>query len=260
MSLVEDLLGGPVEVEVLKDKPGRRQTARARGPRGTAIVKQYVSDRAPIVAARLQALADGPPEPVVPAVLGCDPTAHVVVLTDVPGTPLSHDLAAVGRVGQALGTWHAWWAGQRPGPLEDHTPARELAIIDTWLARTDGRPAEAAATVRHRLSDITWAPATVVHRDLYEEQILLGPAVGLIDLDDVALGPPELDLGNLLAHLHLLGRRRQVDVRSAAATLLAAYRTAGLTLDDDLLSALRLLSLARLACIHSDAGLLDGCR
>lgn len=257
MSLVEDLLGGPVELEVLKDKPGRRQTARARGPKGTAIVKQYVSDRAPLVAARLQALADGPPEPVIPAVLGCDSAAHVVVLTDVPGTPLSNDLAAVGRVGQALGAWHAWWAGRRPGPLQEHTPARELAIIDAWLARADRLPAEAAAAVRSRLGTITWAPATVVHRDLYEEQVLVGPVVGLIDLDDVALGPPELDLGNLLAHLHLFGRRRQVDVHSAAATLLASYRTAGPTLDDDLLDALRLLSLTRLACIHGDAGLLD---
>jgi hypothetical protein len=34
-----------------------------------------------------------------------------------------------------------------------------------------------------------------VHRDLYEEQVLLGERVALIDLDDAALGPPELDIG-----------------------------------------------------------------
>ena len=72
--------------------------------------------------------------------------------------------------------------------------------------------------------------------------------MGLIDLDDVALGPAELDLGNLLAHLHLLGRRAQVDVRLPIAKLLTAYWAAGPPLNDDLLDDLRLLSLARLAC------------
>ncbi len=257
MTLLEDLLGSPVELEVLKDKPGRRQTARARGPRGTAIVKRYTSDRAPVVAARVQALADGPSEPVLPAVLRCDPDAHLVVLTEVPGIPFSHDLDAAGRVGRALGAWHTWWAGQRPGPLSDHTPARELAILDGWLARSGTGPASAASAARRQLGNIAWESTTVVHRDLYEEQVLIGSDVGLIDLDDVALGPAELDLGNLLAHLHLLGRRQQLDVRSAASTLLAAYRATGPTLDDDLLDALRLLSLCRLVCIHGDAGLLD---
>ena len=43
-----------------------------------------------------------------------------------------------------------------------------------------------------------------MHRDLYEEQLLAGERIGLIDLDDAALGPPELDLGNLLGHVELL--------------------------------------------------------
>ena len=36
---------------------------------------------------------------------------------------------------------------------------------------------------------------------------MVGERIGLIDLDDSALGPPELDLGNLLGHLLLLERR-----------------------------------------------------
>lgn len=255
--LLEDLLGSPIKIEVLKDKPGRRRTMRARGPHGTAIVKQYASDRAPVVAARLQALADGPSEPVVPAVLGCDADAHVIVLSDFRGTPFSQDLGAAGSVGRALGAWHASWAGLRPAPLSDHTPARELAALDRWVAGADPSPAEAAVAIRRRLADVTWTSATVVHRDLYEEQILIGPTVGLIDLDDAALGPAELDLGNLLAHLQLLARRAEVDVRSAITELLTAYRATGPPLNHDLLDDLRLLSLARLACIHGDAGLLD---
>ena len=46
----------------------------------------------------------------------------------------------------------------------------------------------------------------LIHRDLYDQQILLreDAAICLIDLDDMALGHPMLDLGNFIAHLHLL--------------------------------------------------------
>jgi len=56
---------------------------------------------------------------------------------------------------------------------------------------------EIGVTVAAALPDLNagWTPATVVHRDLYEEQVLLGERVGLIDLDDAALSPAELDVG-----------------------------------------------------------------
>src|SRR5204862_293349 len=60
-----ELLGAPVVLEELKYKPDRRRTSRATGPRGSAIVKQYTSERAPTVAARVAALADGPADPAV---------------------------------------------------------------------------------------------------------------------------------------------------------------------------------------------------
>jgi len=63
------LVGEPLRLSVLKHKPGRRLTLRARGPGGSAIVKRYGSDRAPRVAARVAALAGGPAEPLVPEVL-----------------------------------------------------------------------------------------------------------------------------------------------------------------------------------------------
>jgi len=251
------LVGAPVELEVLKDKPGRRRTARACGPHGTAIVKWYASERAPVVAARVAALSGGPSSPAIPAVLGCDPADHTVVLSDVDGTPFSGRLDAAAEVGRALGAWHGWWEGRAPAPLQPHTAEREFEVLDQWRSRAEPGPAKAAAAVRDQLGGVSWAPSTVVHRDLYEEQILVGPVVGLIDLDDVAVGPPELDLGNLLAHLDLLGRRRSVDIGPVVTDLLDAYRTTGPALDDALLHALCRLSKARLACIHDDAGLLD---
>lgn len=254
--MLTDILGTPVEWQVLKDKPGRRRTARASGPRGTAIVKWYASERAPVVATRVTALCDGPSAPAIPAVLGCDPATHTLVLSDVAGAPFSSRLDAAADVGRALGVWHRWWAGRAPVSLQPHTAERELEVLDDRLARAEPGPGRAAGAIRDRLADISWSPATVVHRDLYEEQIMIGPVVGLIDLDDVAIGPPELDLGNLLAHLDLLGRRGAVHVGPAVNELLDAYRTTGPVLDEGLLDALHQLSKARLACIHNDAGLL----
>ena len=206
------LLGAPIALEVLKDKPGRRATMRARGSRRSAIVKTYASQRAATVAARVRGVAGGPGEPVVPEVLLLDEALHLVVLSEVPGEPLTHSLTsgdrhACARAGAALGAWHAAWRGTAPGAHRPHTAAREIEILEARLART---PPELAAAVRAALpplADGDWGWPTIVHRDLYEEQIMVGERIGLIDLDDSALGPPELDIGNLLGHLLLLERR-----------------------------------------------------
>jgi len=94
-----------------------------------------------------------------------------------------------------------------------------------------------------------WECSTVVHRDLYEEQVLMGEQVGIIDLDDAALVPPELDLGNLLAHLELLGVRSGTDLTRAGDALLHGYEGVA-PVDPVLLDRVRRLSLLRLACIH----------
>ena len=49
-----------------------------------------------------------------------------------------------------------------------------------------------------------WVGRVAVHRDLHDGPLLVdGTQVGLLDPDTLALGEPELDLGNLLAHLQL---------------------------------------------------------
>ncbi|MGH2848750.1 MAG: phosphotransferase, partial [Thermoleophilaceae bacterium] len=101
-----------------------------------------------------------------------------------------------------------------------------------------------------------WPVPGVVHRDLYEEQVLVGERVGLIDLDDVALGPPELDVGNLLAHVELLALRSGRSLCRPAATLLDGYAETGPGLDPALLGRCRALTLLRLACIHREPALL----
>jgi len=262
ISRLEAPLGAPVALEELKRKPGRRCTFRASGSERTAIVKVYASERAATVAARIAALADGPEEPLVPDVVLVEPRLRMVVLTELRGDPLriavlGGDAAACLRAGAALGRWHSFWRGRLPAALRPHTIKRELEILRSQAARA---PAAIAAATRSAFSSFPtddWPSVTVVHRDLYEEQVLLGDQVGLIDLDDTALGPPELDIANLCAHLELLGLRARRDLSPMERVLLDGYASAGPPLDPSLLSRGRRLALLRLACIHRNDALIE---
>jgi Ser/Thr protein kinase RdoA (MazF antagonist) len=262
IDLLENLVGAPVELEDLKHKPGKRLTLRASGPVRSAIVKRYESPRAPIVAARVQALANGPNEPLVPELLLSDATRSLVVLSDLPGVPLreavlAHDRESCRRVGTALGRWHRAWIGKAPAPLRPHTGDREREIILRRASRAaPGGLAEQAESFLRGLS-FRWACTTVVHRDLYEEQILLGESVAMIDLDDAAAGPPELDLGNLWAHIELLGLRVRRDLEMPMRELLAGYAEEGPRLEPGLLDNFRRLTLVRLACLNDSPHLLE---
>jgi Ser/Thr protein kinase RdoA (MazF antagonist) len=258
---LEGLLGKPVSFEALKYKAGRRRTLRAVGPAGSAIVKLYASERAATVAARVGALGAGPAEPMVPRILLCDPARRMVALSYVPGTPLrqavlTNDGEACARAGLALGAWHAFWRGKAPRSMTRHTSDREIEIIDE---RADALPTVTAERVRvlaRRLRP-AWSCPTVVHRDLYEDQVVIGDRVGLIDLDDAALGPPELDIGNLLAHIELRVLRAGGGLAGIAEPLLEGYAASGAVLDPLLLDRCRRLSLLRLFCIHREPRLLS---
>ncbi|HWB71922.1 MAG TPA: phosphotransferase [Egibacteraceae bacterium] len=245
----------PVVVEVLKHKPGRRLTVRAATTRGPVIAKAYASQRAPAVAARVRALAGGPREPRLPTVLHTDAALGFVVLSAVPGRPLgdsvdAEDDRACRAVGAALGRWHRAWHGAPPPVLRSHTVEAELA---TLADRAAAAPSGISAGVRAlaRALDRPWARTTVVHRDLYEQQILVADRVDLIDLDNAAAAPPELDVGNLLAHLQLRGARD-----TTGSAILDGYRQAGGELDDVRLRQCTALARLRLACIHSEPALL----
>jgi Ser/Thr protein kinase RdoA (MazF antagonist) len=249
-------LGGPVTFEVLKEKAGRRRTMRAVGVRGTAIVKVYASERAPTVAARVAALRDGSREPRLPEVLLVRPSDHTVVLSEVPGRPLGElvvagDSGAARRAGRAVGRWHHAWRSRCPGPLRQHTVERELEILERHAKEAAAPTAEAVRAAPPELAE-PWPCSTVVHRDLYEDQIMLGKEVGLIDLDDAACGPPELDVGNLLAHLELLALRCDRDLEPMSDAFLTGYAESGAALNSRRLDQCRRLTLLRLACIHED--------
>ena len=254
---LERLLGGPVELVELKRKPGRRRTLRATGPCGRAIVKIYATPRAGAVADRLGAIQDGPAEPRLPQVLHVDPDVGLLVLSEVDGEPLrypvlSGDRGVCHRTGQVLAGWHRAWRGRPPDALPHHTAGRELEALSRQASLAPDGLGHRALEEGRELVGHEWACATVVHRDLYEEQILLGPdgGVGLIDLDDAAAGPPELDVGNLLAHLELLAVRTGRNLQAEGDAVLDGYLSVAPSLDGQLLERCRRLTLLRLACIH----------
>ena len=67
----------------------------------------------------------------------------------------------------------------------------------------------------------------VIHRDLYPDQVIrVGGQIGLVDLDEVAWGEPELDIGNFVAHLILGDLQKWRTERPAfrqARAFLSAY-------------------------------------
>jgi Phosphotransferase enzyme family len=253
---LEQIVGAPVEIEQLAHRPGHRRTLRASGPVRTAIVELYASDRSETVASRVGALGAVPPGVAVPRLLLNDRELHMVVVSEVVGEPLTatlveRDLAACRMVGAAVGSWHRSWRGRAPSPLRPHGADRELEMLHRCADAASPRIAEAVRRSAADLGD-RWACTTVVHRDLTDARILVGERVGLIGLDYAALGPPELDVGNLLAHVDLLSLRSGRDLAETREELVLGYEGFGENLDEELLDRCRRLARLRLACIHDE--------
>jgi hypothetical protein len=253
---LERIVGAPVQLEPLRHEPGSWRKLRASGPVRTAIVKLYASNRVEEVAARVAAVADGPPEVTVQRVIMCDPHLDMVVLSEVKGEPLTGplregDATACRCAGAAVGAWHRGWTGRTPEPLRAHTVEDELQILER---HTQSASPDLAAMVRRAAADLgePWESTTVVHRDLYPEQILMGERVGLIDLDHAALGPPELDVGNLMAHVDLLSLQSGRDLAPMSDEFQLGYEGFRDGLDETLLDRCRRLARLRLACIHDE--------
>jgi Ser/Thr protein kinase RdoA (MazF antagonist) len=118
-------------------------------------------------------------------------------------------------------------------------------------ARRDGCEGDA---VRAGNPTDGFAVAAARRRSL--QKVLIGERVGLIDLEDAAAGPPELDVGNLLAHLELLGLRSGYEPAEVETALLDGYLARG-PLEMRRLDQCRWLRRIRLACIHGERRLLE---
>jgi Ser/Thr protein kinase RdoA (MazF antagonist) len=181
-------------VQVLRYVPGRRVATRVRTGGSEAVLKIFASPRARGNHRRLTALAS---TDLVPYPLAVDETGHVGLMEFIDGTPLSADRSpdAAHQAGAAVRRLHD--SGARLDRA--WSVADELA----QLRRTAGPQTHAAVEEAIR----RWTPASLntsvpSHRDCYPAQaVLTSRGVRLIDLDDAAMAPAGLDVGNFTAHL-----------------------------------------------------------
>jgi glycosyltransferase involved in cell wall biosynthesis/aminoglycoside phosphotransferase (APT) family kinase protein len=229
---------------LLRRVPGRRATFAGNRSGEPVVVKAFASPRARGNARRLSALAAAGLGDVVPSALATSSDGHVGLVSFRPGTVME-DLAdeeftrAAGHTGRVLRRLHdsgahldrRWTHADEQGQLLRRAP--------------DGCRAAAAAEAARPLSSHAVVPS---HRDLHPRQVVAlenGAGVCLIDLDDAALAPAGLDVGNMTAHLRreaVLGRRTPQVAEAAIRAFLAGYGTP----PPDLVTWER-LSLARLA-------------
>jgi len=153
-------------------------------------------------------------------------------------------VTGAGAAGMALHRLHACGA-----ELDRRwTHADEVARL---VRRAPASCARAGAMAAARPVD-AYEPLVPSHRDLHPQHVIVsGEAVGFIDLDDCALAPPGLDVGNMVAHLRreaLVGRRRVEVAARAVSAFLEAYGAAPPDLSTWV--ALALARLAGLAETH----------
>ncbi|MFM6848411.1 MAG: phosphotransferase enzyme family protein, partial [Terrabacter sp.] len=243
--------------------PWRRIAVLAQLGGATVVVKVFASPRARGNARRLLALAGTEVAGIVPAVVGCDHSGHVLAVTYRDGTipdhlPDSAYAAHFADVGRALRALHDSGAD-----LD-----REWGC-DEEVAQLIRRHVPETAELVHRLEASTqWlrgAPVVPSHRDFHPRQVVVTPAGGiaLIDLDDAAMAPRGLDVGNMVGHLvreRVTGRRPAAVVEAATAAFLEGYGTSE-DLDETSVHAWTTLSLVRLAALaetrHQDPGQRD---
>jgi aminoglycoside phosphotransferase (APT) family kinase protein len=257
------------EVRLVRHKPGRRAIVRyeiectegraetllgklrAKGPdRQTARVQADL---------RAAGLDGSAPDGVgVPAPRGHIDSLHLWLQEAVPGEPLARhispgaDLAPVARTGAALARLHA------TAPVSDRrwTLADEADVLDDALRRAAERLPHVAvrlaavgAIARDRLAALPPPAARGLHRDFYYDQVLVdGDRIWLVDLDLYACGDPAIDIANFLAHLDELALRRHGDVGAyarQAETFLAGYATVAPLPEVPRIAILRAVSIAR---------------
>ena len=209
----------------LRHLPGRRIAVRVRTPLGPAVLKVFANPRARGNHRRLARLAASGAAGLVPRSHGADASGHVALAEWVPGTPL--DRAEGGRliagcavVGEALAALH------RSGAELDRRWAsgEELALL-----RRQSVPLTAVwmTTAAHVAERVAGEPLVSAHRDFHPSQVVLGgEGVRLIDLDDAAMAPPALDVGNFVAHIRragVIGVHPPAIAAAAASAFLAGY-------------------------------------
>jgi aminoglycoside phosphotransferase (APT) family kinase protein len=276
--------------ELVRLKPGRRalisyDVVDANGAECRYLGKLRFSrpDRkTPARHARLRrAGLDERSDTAVPRAIVPDDLMPIWLMEQVPGRRLADlmspecGLVPFRQTGQALARLH----GSGVWTEAVWSYADEIAVLDKALAKaSEGCPALASRLAELRAdanllaTRLAPVPNVLLHRDFYFDQLLIdGERVWLLDLDCAALGDPAVDLGNFLAHLIEYGMRRFGDGRALQRhmdSFIDGYAKVREPGDSDRIEILTLISLCRHVNIcrdfpdraHLQGALLEFCR
>lgn len=201
---------------LLSHRPGRRAVVWRGGPDGAHFAKAVRPSRSAHVI-ETHRLAFSLPERAfeVASIVTASHEQGLLVTAAIHGTCL-HDMSTDDRglfleayrsVGEALRSLHA----TAPMGLAIHDAEAEASMLATRM-ECAGVFAEhlhaSLDTPAIGVLDALRAPSsrlTLVHRDLYDKQVIVRgeERVGLLDFDTLAAGEPAIDLANMLAHLEL---------------------------------------------------------
>ena len=211
------------KIRIRKFKPSRRVSftveipSRNGSERSRFLVKVWHSPRGESIRERLELINSSLDREAkaclrIPSPLFYDSEAHALAYRWMPGVPLSRRLRQgdpsnwIDSVAKALSFLHQLSLPDLP----QRSPLDEIDAVTRSLDPDTPEAFRADLSIRI-LDPLLASPPKLarqvsLHRDLYDQQALLtgkGP-VTLIDLDDMARGDPMLDVGNLMAHLHLI--------------------------------------------------------
>jgi hypothetical protein len=189
----------------------------------------------------------------VAAVVERDAARATFDLEELPGRALEFEVRAAPALARLLEDWQSLALPD----LAVHGRSDELELLDR-LADRHARAAGSLPAGWERCREAlvpereVGARLVTAHRDFHEAQLLVGPGeLGLLDFDLCCRAEPELDPGNLLAHLDLARIRGRVAAPAAEAferAFLAACAGRGLV-DGRALVFHRGASLLRLALV-----------
>lgn len=241
-------------IRVVRHKPGRRcmidyevevhppgESVRRISLLGKVRAKG-LNDTVYRLTEELWAGAFGPDAPDgihVPEPIGCIPDFRMWLQRRVPGVRVRERLTEPGGTALAARMAGVLHKLHHTGPRTKrrHTLADELEILHERLPRVAeqytgwadriGRILDACDHLAARLPDPEPRP---IHRDFYFDNVLVdGERIYLLDLDLYALGDPAVDAGNFIAHIteHSLRTTGDPSARADCETALAEAYGAG---------------------------------
>lgn len=215
--------------------PEKSATFRRDGADGRALayLKVYAGDGAERALAAHELLGGGGVR--LPHPLGWSRTLRALLVEALPGRPLAalggNELERGYRLlGTAAARLHRLPApdGRRFRRFDPDRLRHAAELIG--IARPDDAGAAAALAAELERRAACGGPAVCLHGDLHPKNAILdGGGLGLVDLDQVAAGPPAAELGSVLAGLRyarLAEGLPEVRERRLAAGFLAGYAQA----------------------------------